>query len=128
MINRDTTEQYKKSFPSLEKFYNNKFGEGNWKAFRNSLTGQYGVKPNVEHPNDMTIAETDKRGFVWLRLTNRQALVCIVSELFDVYARYDDESESLVDGLADYMSHKEYGNTFYLEVGHVDPDFFGMEL
>ena len=43
------------------------------------------------------IAETDKTGFVWLELTNEQAVLCIVSGLFEVYARFDDESETLVE-------------------------------
>lgn len=76
---------------------------------------------------ELQIAETDKTGFVWLELTNEQAVLCIVSGLFEVYARFDDESETLVETLEEYTELSEVGIPFYLEVGHIDPDFFKMQ-
>ena len=129
MMNRDATEVYIKRFPELKSYYDNKYGKGRWIAFRNTETGRFTIDPKAtelkyEEPR---IAETDKTGFVWLELTNEQAILCIASDLFDVYTRFDDESESLVETLEDFIDLKEEGQSFYLEVGYIDPDFFKMQ-
>ena len=131
MMNRDATAIYMKRFPDLKTYYDNKYGKGRWIAFRNTETGRFTIDPKEElvefRYEEPQIAETDKEGFVWLELTNEQAVLCIVSGLFEVYARFDDESETLVETLEEYTELSEVGIPFYLEVGHIDPDFFKMQ-
>lgn len=129
-MKREETQIYKDRFPRLRDYYNEKYGIDNWKAFR-SGNGQFSVEPieKFDYKNvDVLIADTDRSGFVWLKLSSDQADICMISGLFDVYIRHDDESESLVENYQDYMELYEEGFEFYLEVGHVDPDFFGVEL
>jgi hypothetical protein len=129
MMNRDATAVYMKRFPDLKTYYDNKYGKGRWTAFRNRETGRFTIDPKATEVRyeELQIAETDKEGFVWLELTNEQAILCIVSGLFEVYARFDDESETLVETLEEYIELSEVGIPFYLEVGHIDPDFFKMQ-
>lgn len=129
MMNRDATAVYMKRFPDLKTYYDNKYGKGRWVAFRNAETGRFTINPKATEfrYEELQIAETDKEGFVWLELTNEQAVLCIVSGLFEVYARFDDESETLVETLEEYIELSEVGIPFYLEVGHIDPDFFKMQ-
>lgn len=129
MINRDATAVYMKKFPDLKIYYDNKYGKGRWIAFRNTETGRFTIdlKATEVRYEELQIAETDKEGFVWLELTNEQAVLCIVSGLFEVYARFDDESETLVETLEEYIELSEVGIPFYLEVGYIDPDFFKMQ-
>ena len=129
MMNRDATAVYMKRFPDLKTYYDNKYGKGRWIAFRNTETGRFTIDPKATEVRyeELQIAETDKEGFVWLELTNEQAVLCIISGLFEVYARFDDESETLVETLEEYIELSEVGIPFYLEVGHIDPDFFKMQ-
>ena len=140
------TEQYKRNYPLQALLHNKEFGEGQWEAVLDETKSfpSYTIKP-VYHRGSIfpveelrkrleelryeepQIAETDKTGFVWLELTNEQAVLCIVSSLFEVYARFDDESETLVETLEEYTELSEVGIPFYLEVGHIDPDFFKMQ-
>lgn len=140
------TEQYKRNYPLLALLHNRDFGGDQWEAILDETKPfpSYTIKP-VDHKGsaspeeelrerleelryeELQIAETDKTGFVWLELTNEQAVLCIVSGLFEVYARFDDESETLVETLEEYTELSEVGIPFYLEVGHIDPDFFKMQ-
>ena len=140
------TEQYKRNYPLQALLHNKEFGEGQWEAVldetksfpsysiklvdhKGSVFPEEGLKEELEELRyeELQIAETDKTGFVWLELTNEQAVLCIVSGLFEVYARFDDESETLVETLEEYTELSEVGIPFYLEVGHIDPDFFKMQ-
>ena len=132
------TEQYKRNYPLLALLHDKEFGEGQWEAVLDETKPfpSYTIKPEDHRVNlfpvkerleELQIAETDKTGFVWLELTSEQAVLCIISGLFEVYVRFNDESESLVETLEDFIDLREEGWPFYLEVGHIDPDFFKMQ-
>lgn len=129
----DKTKEYRDFFPLTAADNDAKYGKTNWKAVKNEEPGgsQYNIilkePEKLKIPYKSFIAITDKTGFVWLELNEEQAAFCIVGKLFDVFVRYEDESESLVEDLKDFIYYKEEGLRFYLEVGYIDPDFFKMQ-
>ena len=120
---------YEQKFPNLAEYYNDEYGAGNWKVEQNPITKVYKVIPIREiDPYDGTlIARVDKDGFAWKKLTFEQAEICIASNAFEVFIKRDDDSESLVYSIEEYLEYRELGFYFYLEAGHIDPDFIHLK-
>jgi hypothetical protein len=58
-------------------------------------------------------------GFVWLVVTDKAEEVYF-SDLFELYALYDDGSESLVVSLEDLQTCLEFGLEIGVEVGYIN--------
>jgi hypothetical protein len=59
-----------------------------------------------------------KEGFVWLQVTDKAKEV-YMSGLFDVYALWEDGSETLIEKPEDLMLCLEDGIDMAIEVGHI---------
>lgn len=60
-----------------------------------------------------------KEGFVWLLVTDKAKDV-YMSGLFDVYALWEDGSETLIEKAEDLMLCLRDGVELGIEVGHID--------
>jgi hypothetical protein len=58
-------------------------------------------------------------GFVWLVVTDKAEEVYF-SDLFELYALYDDGSESQIVGLEDLQTCLEFGLEIGVEVGYIN--------
>ena len=68
-----------------------------------------------------TIKITKEDQFVWLVVTEK-AKEIYLSELFDLYILYNDDSESLVEGFGQLIEAIEDGLDIGIEVGFISID------
>jgi hypothetical protein len=68
-----------------------------------------------------TIKITKEDQFVWLVVTEK-AKEIYLSGLFDLYALYDDDSETLITGFTQLSEALENGSDIGIEVGFISDD------
>ena len=138
---------FKKEFPRIANTNNKSFGENGWDVklvdermvsyqidtketslleaafgeIKDSYTPEKRQK-DIEESKDIKYVDMDRDGFIWLYLTEYQALQCFVSGLFEVYWLHDDGTESLVDEVSMISEAYECSENCALEVGYVDPE------
>lgn len=87
------------------------------RTYTTDVTHHGGFSTNSNY-HYMKIADN----FIWKLVTQEQAEFIFASELFPLYALYDDGSESLIETYDEIKAIFENGNSVGIEVGHIKTD------